>query len=237
MAARMSVTKHQVQWKLPASLFAVFFAASFAVTIPTAYAVDFECNTYSAGNYNEECASPTTSSDNLNSSNTAATSTTADSNSTNDSVPNDSTSQYILLNNYDEYSSSTGKMLEVQVGQVIYFTSNNETYTITIKIITDNYVVVTIAYEPTDITINLGKTVDYDVNKDNSSDIAISYISTSANGANLKFQQLNKTSSSDKPATESINNDTTSTLKLWQIITAVTIFVATLIIILVRRRK
>jgi cobalamin biosynthesis Mg chelatase CobN len=87
-------TRRQVRWMHPVGL-AVFFAILFVMMAPTARAVDFECGTYSAGEYNEseQCDSlrPTTPSDDTSVSTSDATTTNDDDTSSNSSTPSTNT--------------------------------------------------------------------------------------------------------------------------------------------------
>src|SRR5207302_1900654 len=61
-----------------------------------------------------------------------------------------STSAPILLNDFSEYTSTTGKVLTFKVGDVFYFNLNGQKHTITVKSFDKSNLVVTIASTPTD---------------------------------------------------------------------------------------
>jgi hypothetical protein len=168
------------------------------------HAVDYPCGTYSAGEYESDCAleepasSPatsssgsasTTSSTGTNSGATNPDGTTTDP-AVDGVVTTDIPADAIVLNTFDEYLSDTGKRLDVTATQVIYLTVNREQHSITIKTIADSYVIVTIASTPTDVKIKLGGIVQYDVDKDGSNDLAISYFGPMSGVAVMNFRQL-----------------------------------------------
>ncbi|MDB5179774.1 MAG: hypothetical protein JWN12_406 [Candidatus Saccharibacteria bacterium] len=175
-------------------VFAFIVGISFFGT-STAHA-EFECGTYGAGggygldNYN----SP-------NCDTTGGGTTTSPIDSTQPTTPENVTTQNtITLNDYSEYLSGAGKSLELIQGQILHFTFNGEQHTITIKVITDTYIIVTIASTPHDVTIQKGETVKYDVDGDGTTDISLSYISSTAGVGTLSFTQLAKQGSSPAPS-------------------------------------
>jgi hypothetical protein len=170
------------------------FVLSLMFTSRT-HAVDYPCGTYSAGEYESDCALEEPAATNNSGTTTSGTSSTGGSNSpTVDSPESIDVTEFpvdaIILNTFEDYSSDIGKRLDVNVEQVIHLTVNSEKHTITVKTITDQYVIVTIASTPTDVKIALGDIVNYDVDKDGSNDIAISYFGPASGVAVMNFRQI-----------------------------------------------
>lgn len=79
-----------------------------------------------------------------------------------DNKNNTSYSSNIVLNEYGSYTSGSGKELNLTENQIVHFTINDngvtEHHTATIKQISGNYVVVTIASHPFNVYIGIGET-------------------------------------------------------------------------------
>lgn len=176
----------------------IFASSSFV------HAVDYECGTYGAGNYNEECTDTATPATDSGSSSGGGTNTGSGSSSSSSDTSTDTTSQpdtttdiddssdTILLNEFSLYSTENGKTLDLKQDQAVYFLVNGEKHSITIKTITPDYIIVTIASTPTDVTIKKGEIVKRDVNGDGVDDISISYLHSTDTGASLNFAQLSE---------------------------------------------
>lgn len=174
-----------------ATLFVTLLFSAFFIATSQAQAVEYDCGTYSSGDYNQECddstvISPADTSDSPSPSGTDDTIV----DDTPDPVAENIPESAIILNNYSEYASADGITLDLVKDQIVYFKIGAEMHTITIKLITDEYVVFTIASTPTDVTVKKGQTVNYDVNGDGTSDIALSYVSRSGESVSVVFKQL-----------------------------------------------
>ncbi len=109
----------------------------------------------------------------------------------------------ILLNDFKEYLSSTGKELTVSVNQVIYFditvAGQTERHSVTIKAIGPNYIDIVIASNPINDRLYVGDTKQYDVNSDGQKDIQITLNSISTSGqADITFKALSPAPSETK---------------------------------------
>jgi len=97
----------------------------------------------------------------------------------------------ILLNDFSQYLDGTGKLLTgLKIGQVIDFNIGSEEHTVTIKEILDDYVVITLAPTPTDLTLNYGEAKQADVTGDGVNDIEITYTAISNGKVDLTFAQI-----------------------------------------------
>jgi hypothetical protein len=180
----------------------VAILACVIVMSPALYAVDYPCGTYSAGEYNSDCAveapattpvvtpAPTSSGSSIPA--TTSSSDTTDT-STESAAPGD-----IILESYIEYTSETGKTFQLTAQQVVHFTASKQQHSVTVKEVTDDHVVVTIASTPHDVTIPMSRSVEYDVDSDGANDIAIFYVSRVGDVATLNFRQLAVASAADK---------------------------------------
>lgn len=167
-----------------------------------AQTADYSCGTYGAGDYSANCAeitvdpqtgvAPTVPSGSQQSlPRTNGSPATQETDAPANTPQQEPTSQRINLNDFDEYSNETGKMLSIRQSQVISFTVGGVVHTITMKVVTDEYVIVTIASTPTDVKILSGQTVDYDVTGDGNADIRITYGgSPTPTIADMTFKQL-----------------------------------------------
>jgi hypothetical protein len=219
-------------------IFAIIAGVSL-LGVQSAHA-EFDCGTYGAGdgfgldNYaSSSCdtATPTesNSSTTTNTSTTGGGTTTSTTDDTQLPVADDATTQAtITLNDYEDYTSGIGKSLELIEGQVVHFTFNGEQHTITIKTITDNYIVVTIASTPHDVTVQKGQTVKYDVDGDGSTDISLSYVSATAGVATIIFNQL------VKPAPSPASNQPSYWWVLW---VGLSIVIVIIILVIAKLRR
>jgi hypothetical protein len=208
----------------------------------TAHA-EFDCGTYGAGDgfgldsydsQNCDTTAPTESntSTTTNTSTTGGGTTTTTSDDTQPTAVDDVTTQATInLNDYGDYTSGIGKTLELVESQVIHFTFNGVEHTITIKTITDSYIVVTIASTPHDVTVQKGQTVKYDVDGDGSTDISIAYVSQTAGVATITFNQLLKPAPTNATSTQP-----TYWWALWTSI-AIVVVVVIIILVIVKTRK
>ncbi len=180
-------------------------------------------NDYGVGNWSRleittkspssETPAPSTSNDQPSSvaSRSSSQANTTQTSSANVRQQNTSTPlQSILLNDFSEFLNGSGKTLSLEVGQIIYFEHNGERHSITIKEITDNYIIATIASTPTDIRINKGSTIEHDVNDDGKNDLRLQLGGTTASTATLSIALIAQSSTSaaaDTPDTpnEAIN--------------------------------
>lgn len=96
----------------------------------------------------------------------------------------------IFLNDFKEYTRGKGKPLSLTNGQVIYFAVNTNRHSATIKAIAPSYVIVTVASTPSDVRVERGQSLDYDVDKDGSDDIQITYHGMRNGVADITFKQL-----------------------------------------------
>lgn len=96
----------------------------------------------------------------------------------------------IFLNDFKEYTRGKGKPLNLANGQVIYFAVDTDRHSATVKAIAPSYVIVTVASTPTDVRVERGQSLDYDVDKDGSDDIQITYHGMRDGAADMTFKQL-----------------------------------------------
>jgi len=116
------------------------------------------------------------------------------------------TSGSILLNDFGDYFTATGKSINLTSGQVVYFdvTAGGKTikYSATVKQVGDNFVVITLAPPAHDIRLNVGETQQYDVNGDGKADIQITLISSSNGIVSLILRNVSTTTPVPKPSAE-----------------------------------
>lgn len=183
---------------VPVSILMLVIAFTFGINSANAHA-EYECGTYSAGTYNEgnsgtgeSCptdggtpANPTTPPTSQ-PSGAGSTGTSSSNGSTNTTPPLTQNpvegSQSITLNEYAAYLNGSGQEVSMKVGDKVYFTVGSEGHSVTLKEITADYIIVTVASTPVDVTIPVGKSVNYDVDKDGADDIKMSYDSFAADG-------------------------------------------------------
>lgn len=123
-----------------------------------------------------------------------------------------STESQIILNDFSEFLNGAGKTLSLQVGQVIYFTLNSEQHSVTVKEITDSYVIVTIASTPTDLRINRNNPVEHDVDGDGKNDLKLQLSSAQAGIATISFSLLAKTTNPTSTTSPQSSTNTASNL-------------------------
>lgn len=100
------------------------------------------------------------------------------------------TGDAILLNDYHEYTNDIGKQLRLDAGQVVYFNHQEQRHSATVKEVSNDYVVVTIASTPRDLQVKVGQEVYYDVDGDGTDDIYIMLRGINNGIADLVFKQL-----------------------------------------------
>jgi hypothetical protein len=118
----------------------------------------------------------------------------------------DEDTEEIILNLFDEYLSD-GKILELEVGDVVYFNIINENgeteeHSVTIKEINEDSIVITIASEPVEREINLGGSITQDVDQNGADDIEITFMSVDENTATVRFRGLEADGSAQSPENE-----------------------------------
>ncbi len=100
----------------------------------------------------------------------------------------------ILLNDFAEYFTASGKTLDLKVKQVVYFdlTENDHIvrHSVTVKEIGINQVVLTITSSSFDTFLLIGDKKQYDVSNDGQSDIEIALNGIANQVATLTFRQL-----------------------------------------------
>jgi hypothetical protein len=144
----------------------------------------------------------------------------------------------ILLNDFRDYVSGTGKYLSLHIGQVIHFTVDNERHSATIKEIGSDYVIVTIASTPTDVRINKGETLTYDVNHDGKNDISIDLTSATQSTAQMVFKQLTeKAPTARSVATTPSPLDRNCWNWPWLLAVAIMVLCGIVLLIIFRKRK
>ena len=180
----------------------------------------YTCGTYGASDYNQtDCSDPAPSTGTTTSPSTGTTAPSTGStpkstgstpskstgssasSSPATSTPAKTTAATILLNDFSEYTATTGKSLTFKVGDVFYFNLNGTKHTITVKSFDASNMVVTIASTPTDVTVPVGQTVNHDADQDGAADIAITYSAIAADNASATavFRALNKTAAATAP--------------------------------------
>lgn len=229
----------------------------------------YDCGTYGGGNYDQtDCTDPAPSTGGStsaggststggstgsgSSSSSGSTSGGSSSGSTGStSTGSSSAGTTILLNDFAEFTATTGKSLDFKQGAVFYFNLKGEKHTITVKSADTNTLVVTIASTPTDVSVPMGQTVNYDVDKDGTPDLAITYSTFASDSATASavFRSLATTSTSTGTTTtgSDTQNSTggttlpaTGTTNLWWIwLFPIAIGVALLVwaVIALKRRK
>ncbi|HSX45359.1 MAG TPA: hypothetical protein VLF39_04635 [Candidatus Saccharimonadales bacterium] len=161
-------------------------------------------------------------------------------NSSNSDCPS---SNNILLNDFSEYFSSTGKQLVVSVGQVIYFdvTTNGQTQhkSITIKAIASDHVDITITLDSTNLNdrINVGQTKSYDVNGDGKDDIWITVNSVNGNKATMTFRGVLGTETSNTNKAAVLPGTKGAAWWIWMLASLALIILGIIIFIILKRRR
>jgi len=161
----------------------------------------YDCGTYGAGDFGSECdavdttvppAAPIAPTEAMSSADATPSLlprlSLPPSDGENQNIP---ATDRVVLNAYDEYVDATGKLLTIRLSQSIYFTIGDVQHTITLKTVTDEFIILTIASTPTDVKIIKGQSVDYDASGDGNPDIRISYTEFAAVAlADVTFKQL-----------------------------------------------
>lgn len=209
-------------------------AAVLFLTPLAASALPYGGGNYGGCKYGQNCGNPTPGGD----TGKPTPTTSSPGTTTDDSAeqPADPTGQNILLNDFQEYATESGKTLNVVVNQVVYFNIQTadglEKHSVTIKEIGADYVVLIIASEPQTVRLNVGQTGQYDVTDDGQNDIAITLNSITNQKANLTFRQLTKapvtttgSTATEPSATPAKNSRWTLILSIAALVLAVIIFI------------
>ncbi len=111
-----------------------------------------------------------------------------------------------ILDDYDDYTSGNGKSFTLSVGQVIYFYTNGELHSATVKEIGEDYVILTIASEPFDVRLSAGESKDVSVLQNDNKDVRITLKSIDNGKASVTFARINpedKLPAQQKPSVNS----------------------------------
>ncbi|MBC7459557.1 hypothetical protein H7200_02490 [Candidatus Saccharibacteria bacterium] len=185
--------KSLIRQVLLTPLYVIAFGCLAVAALTTnTYAVEanYDCGTYGAGNYNEVCAE----------SSAATPDPTQTSNNRIDTTPTllnpsiepedvSTVSTPINLDDFLDYSKE-GKKFFAQIGQVFNFKLGTEQHSVTIKSFSDTQLIVTIASTPRDVTIPLGRTVNYDVDENGTKDIAIDFGAINGDTVEMTFKKI-----------------------------------------------
>lgn len=95
-----------------------------------------------------------------------------------------------LLNDYIEFTNGSGKILNLEPGQIVYFNVNSVEHSATIKSVGTDYIVVTIASTPQDTRLTVGQSGSYDVDGDGSADVEVVLTGIKGAAALLSFKAL-----------------------------------------------
>lgn len=136
----------------------------------------------------------------------------------------------IYLDGYPEFKTATGKQMNLKIGQVVFFTVNNEEHTATITGLTDQTVTLVLASTPQTVTLMLAEAAQYDVTNDGKKDIEISINSITNEFATITFKSL---------AEQPVKGNTKSVGRASNTVFWVLLFGACFIalVLLVRRKK
>ncbi|MES2630677.1 MAG: hypothetical protein V4611_01850 [Patescibacteria group bacterium] len=110
----------------------------------------------------------------------------------------------ITLNDFEQYlivkdpvtgealpqAEQPGKTIALSLGQLIHFKKKDEAHTVTVKSITENSVVVTIASTPQDVALMVGQTKQVDIDADGENDLQVTLNAIAGGVADLTFKQL-----------------------------------------------
>ena len=237
------------------SLFALVALLSFGLIFSSRAYAEYDCGTYSSGNYNSEdyqaaCGTTAPAGTNSNDSNSATNSETSPSSNSSTSgglilpvqepvvVTQD---EVVMLDDFARYENGDGQHLIVTQGQRLLFTLKGQQYSITIKEITADYMIVTISSALADLTIQRTSLAEYDADKDGSNDISIAYTDLQGDQAEIEVHKV-ITQSLVTPASTAIdeNADVPSknapTYLLWLLPLVITIIIAVILLIKARRR-
>lgn len=98
----------------------------------------------------------------------------------------------IILNSFPEYSQN-GKQIKLAAGQIVYFQVRTQEHSATVKTVSSDSVVITVASKPRDVQLRVGQSVDHDVNEDNQADVRITLAGIANGVADIRFMQLAQT--------------------------------------------
>lgn len=102
--------------------------------------------------------------------------------------------QRIVLNEFFDYLSTLGVTMDLQEGQVIYFSiiteNGEEEHSITITEVGEDYVVFTVRSDPQEVRLVLGESREVDANMDGTNDVEITLLSIDNGYVNARFKQL-----------------------------------------------
>jgi hypothetical protein len=184
---------------------------------------------YSSCTYNDSCASSSSSS--------SPSSTTT--------TPTTDQPTQILLNDFSEYFTSSGKQLDLSAGQSVSLDmvtdGVTQTYTITVGAIGDKYVDLIFSTASLNGRINVGETKEYDLNGDGKNDIKITLNSIKDGKANFTFATVLGASTTTTQPNLSTPKSVPEKGRSWLgiILSIVAIIIAALIFFILwwRRRK
>ncbi len=94
------------------------------------------------------------------------------------------------LNDFSEFSSNTGKTLELALGQIVYFYIRGELHSATVIELGPDYVTLRIASEPQEVRISLGQTQEVSVSPNGSKDLRVSLTKLQDGKATLTFAEI-----------------------------------------------
>lgn len=240
----------------------VSFALLFVVLARNSHA-EYDCETYSSGNYSagdsgtgDACPTADTSTGSGTSSGSTSTATTSGASSTTKSTSTTTTSgdtttttttpvdgaKSVTLNDYAAYENGSGQTLTVKVGDKAYFTVGSEAHTVTIKEVTADYIIFTIASTPTDVKVPYGQSVNYDVDKDGKNDITLAYnsLSDDKSTATVAFSAIATTDeAAAKPVSVQSTTPSENTVKsnYWWILIPAVIIVAIGAFFIIRKNR
>jgi len=161
-------------------------------------------------------------------------------------TPPDNQGSIILLNDFSEFFTEDGKTLDMGVADVVHFNltvdGQLEDYTITIKQVGDNFVILTFAPDSFDVTLTIGQSGQYDVNGDGKKDIKVTLNGISDGKANLSFSAVlgNSTvqpSNDDSATVEKVAVPQKGKSWLWMILSILAIVTAIFIFFILWRRR
>jgi hypothetical protein len=180
------------QYLLGAVTCAFFYI--IAVSIQVGASPNYDCGTYSSGDYSADCADTVSPQTPSTIPQTSSPSTTQTDIPTSPQIVKDvSEAEPILsLNDSVAYMSRNGISIGMKLTQAIIVIQNGVKHTITLKSISDTFAIVTIASTPTDVRLPLGDTINYDLDINGTADIAIRYVSFDGQIAYINFKQISQ---------------------------------------------
>lgn len=96
----------------------------------------------------------------------------------------------VYLNDFNEFKTSTGKTLELSLGQIIYFYVRGELHSATVTDIGPDYVVLRIASDPQDVRLSLGQAQEVSVSQNDTKDLRVSLTKVENGKATITFAEL-----------------------------------------------